>query len=123
MILRSVRAQMLLVATLGLSLHTAASAERQSADSTSVSVTYQLTLPESDDAAKTDANTQAARTMIYQRVKQECIDMKQFIAKTCKLSKLDIRQTAGNRRNRDHAAHINIQASAHFRITLSDEMQ
>lgn len=123
MTLRYRRALVLFVTALSLSLPTVAGAERQSAESTSVSVTYQVSLPESEDPAKTDANTQAARTMVYQRVKQECADMKKYIAKTCKLSKLDIRQTAGNRRNRDQDAHINIQASAHFRITLSDEMQ
>jgi len=123
MILRYRRALTLFVTALGLALPTVAGAERHSAESTSVSVTYQISLPKSEDAAKTDANTQAARTMVYQRVKQECIDMKKYIAKTCKLSKLDIRQTAGKRRNRDQADHVNIQASAHFRITLSDEMQ
>ncbi|MFK7964661.1 MAG: hypothetical protein AB8C46_11925 [Burkholderiaceae bacterium] len=107
----------LVVAGIGLSAP-AANAERHPHDRVSVSVSYQMSLPVDENEAQAEANLRAARAMIYQQVKQECLDMKSFIAETCKLSKLDIRQSNSNARGRDKQDYVNLQASAKFFITL-----
>ena len=112
----------LLAAGIGLSAP-AANAERHPHDRVSVSVSYQMSLPVDENEAQAEANLRAARSMIYQQVKQECLDMKSFIAETCKLSKLDIRQSNTNARRRNQQDYVNLQATAKFLITLKQNTE
>ena len=82
-----------------------------------VSVSYELSMPQAEDITLMEEQMRQAREMVYSRVKLECVEMKRHIAQTCELKRLNINQDTRSGR-RDKASTLRIRAKALFSIEL-----
>ena len=98
----------------------AASTAPQRSEAINVTVNFSTQVPQSDEGDEAIAAAQTAgRKLIYRMVGDECRILMEIMAKTCRITKLNVNAQVRPQRNQSQPM-LHINGNASFLITLKD---